>query len=73
MDKYKLYLQDLVFLLKENFEQAKVNQSASKGEFNKGVSTGIYQCLDLVKQQAVSFGIPLSELGIDDFTLEDLL
>jgi hypothetical protein len=34
---------------------------------------GVYECLDLIKQQATAFDIPLSEIGINDYTLEDFL
>lgn len=73
MEQYKFFIQDLVALLKEKLEQAKENQSTSKDNFNKGVSMGIYECLDLIKQQAEVFEIPLNEIGINNYPLEDFL
>lgn len=73
MEQYKFFIQDLVVLLKEKLEQAKKNQSISNDDFRKGVSMGVYECLDLIKQQATAFDIPLSEIGINDYTLEDFL
>lgn len=73
MEQYKFFIQDLVVLLKEKLEQAKENQSISSDDFSKGVSMGVYECLDLIKQQATAFDIPLIEIGINDYPLEDFL
>jgi hypothetical protein len=74
MELYKYFLKDLTFLLKERLERAKEAQIASKtDEFAIGVSMGIYECLDLIKQQAEAFEIPLKELGLDDYPLENYL
>lgn len=73
MDRYKLFLQDLVFLLKERLEKAKENQYSSKNDYNLGISMGIYECIDLIKQQSNTHMIPLEDLGLNDFPLEDYL
>ncbi len=73
MEQYKYFLKDLVTLLKEKLEQAKENQGISKSEFDKGVSMGVYECIDLIKQQANSFEIPLKEIDLEDYPLENYL
>jgi hypothetical protein len=69
MEKYKFFLQDLVVLLKQRLEQAK-EQQITGDIFEKGVSMGIYECLDLIKQQAKTFDIPLDDLGLENYLLE---
>ena len=73
MEKYKYYLQDLVFLLKDELEKAKENQTLPVDDFNSGVSAGIYTCLNIIKQQAIAFDIPLNEIHLDDINLEDYI
>jgi hypothetical protein len=73
METYKFFLQDLVALLKEDLEQAKQKKRISNDDFDKGLSMGIYTCLDLIKQQAQAFDIPLSEIGLKDYPLEKFL
>lgn len=70
MEKYKLYLIDLVTLLKERIEQATATES---DRYNKGITMGIYEALDLIKSQAQAFDISLEEIGLDDFNLEQFL
>lgn len=73
MENYKYFIQDLVLLLKERLEEAKQNQTLPIDDFNKGLSMGIYECIDLIKQQAEVFNIPLEEVGLDNYKLEDFL
>ena len=73
MEQYKFFIQDLVVLLKEKLEQSRERQISTNDEFDKGVNMGIYESLDLIKQQANAFGIPLQEIGLDDFCMEQLL
>ena len=69
MEQYKFFMQDLAVLLKEKLEQSKERQLLTNSEFDKGVNMGIYECLDLIKQQADAFGIPLQEIGLDKVNL----
>lgn len=73
MEKYKYYTQDLVVLLKEELEKAKENQTSPVDDFNSGISAGIYNCLNIVRQQAIAFDIPLKEIHLDDINLEDYI
>jgi hypothetical protein len=90
MNTYKLFLQDLTFLLKEKLEQAKEIETASSPKFleentienkdnelniafNKGITMGLYEAIDLIKQQSIAFQIPLEELGLDDYVIENYL
>ncbi len=71
-ETYKLYLQDLVVLLKERLEQAKKDQ-VPEDDFKKGISFGLYESLSLIASQAEAFGIPLNEIGLDGYVLENYI
>lgn len=72
MEQYKLFLQDTIFLLKEKFELAKAQQMPDDS-FQKGISFGLYDALDLIKSQARAFSIPLDDIGLGDYNLEEYL
>lgn len=63
--KYKLFLQDLVYILKERLEN-----STSDTAFNMGEQMECYSILDIIKQQAEAFHIPLDEINLKDYDLE---
>ena len=73
MEHYKFFLEDLVYLLKEKLERSQKDQTLNKNSFYEGVNMGIYECLDLIKQQAKAFEIPLDEIGLKDCNLESYL
>lgn len=66
--KYKLFLQDLVYLLKERLEN-----STSDTEFNMGGQIECYSILDMIKQQAEVFNIPFDEINLKDYDLEKFM
>ncbi len=68
--KYKLYLQDLVTILKERLEDT-IKKECS--EFDLGVQMECYNILDIIKQQAEVFNIPLAELGLEHYDLEKFM
>ena len=68
--KYKLYLQDLVTILKERLEDI-IKKECS--EFDLGVQMECYNILDIIKQQAEVFNIPLDELGLKHYDLEKFM
>ncbi len=68
--KYKLYLQDLVTILKERLEDT-IKKECS--EFDLGVQMECYNILDIIKQQAEVFNIPLDELGLEHYDLEKFM
>lgn len=72
MEKKLFFLQDLVYLLKEKIENFK-SKETSDDEFTKGIIMGLYESLDLIKQQASAFEIPLSEIGLENYDLESFL
>ncbi len=73
MEKYKFFIQDLIVLLKERLERPKEHQLKSNIDYNKGVNMGIYETLDLIKEQANAFGIPLEDIGLDSYQIEKFL
>ena len=64
-ETYRLYLRDLVYLLKER--HAKLKKEIGKDDFNSGVEFGYYAIIDLIENQADSFQIDTSEFGFNDF------
>ena len=68
--KYKLYLQDLVAILKERLEDT---MKEGYSEFDLGMQMECYNILDIIKQQAEAFNIPLAELGLEHYDLEKFM
>lgn len=68
--KYRYYLYDLGFLLKEDALEAKREREAAKGseayEFHNGRVMAYYEVITLMQQQAEGFDIPLEELRLED-------
>jgi hypothetical protein len=76
MNTYKSYLIDLVFLLKEKLEETSSRERNTVAEdkvFESGIVMGYYTALDLIKSQAIAFGIPIEEIGLKDYDLEKFL
>jgi hypothetical protein len=61
-ETYKNYLRDLIYILKENFQ----NQS-SKTEFDSGIKLQLQNTIDLIENQANAFQIDLNEIGFYEF------
>ena len=68
--KYKLYLQDLVAILKERLEDTMKEEYS---EFDLGMQMECYNILDIITQQAEAFNIPLVELGLEHYDLEKFM
>ena len=68
--KYKLYLQDLVAILNERLEGTMKEEYS---EFDLGMQMECYNILDIIKQQAEAFNIPLAELGLEHYDLEKFM
>ena len=68
--KYKLYLQNLVAILKERLEDTMKEEYS---EFDLGMQMECYNILDIIKQQAEAFNIPLAELGLGHYDLEKFM
>ena len=68
--KYKLYLQELVAILKERLEDTMKEEYS---EFDLGMQMERYNILDIIKQQAEAFNIPLAELGLEHYDLEKFM
>ena len=68
--KYKLYLQDLVAILKERLEDTMKEEYS---EFDLGMQMECCNILDIIKQQAEVFHIPLAELGLEHYDLEKFM
>lgn len=77
-ERYKWYLYDLGFLIKEYALDAKKRFVESKGTekemYEAGERMAFYSVVTLMQQQAEGFGIPLSDLRLDDINPDrDLL
>ena len=68
--KYKLYLQDLVAILKERLEDTMKEECS---EFDLGMQMECYNILDILQPQAEAFNIPLAELGLEHYDLEKFM
>nr|BFF09229.1 hypothetical protein GCM10025699_05320 [Microbacterium flavescens] len=73
-----LYLHDLGDLVKRSAVQARARRDAAlneaEGPFEAGRLFAYVEVISLMQQQAVAFGIDLTELGLDDIDPErDLL
>jgi hypothetical protein len=68
--KYKYYLYDLGFLLKEEVLKVKRERDNAKGTPDYGYASGqllaLYGVITLMQQQAEGFGISLEELRLED-------
>ena len=75
--KHANYLHDLGYLLREAGEEAKQDTetaASTDSAFHKGRLMAYVEVLSLMQQQAVAFGLPLSDLGLDGLNPErDLL
>lgn len=71
--KYRLYLQDLGLLIKENAlkvkDQAKASMDTER-KFLQGILYGYARVISLMQQEAEAFGIGLDELRLDDIKPE---
>jgi hypothetical protein len=74
---YYYFLKDLTDILKEKLIESNNEVKASLKEpdilFNKGKLIGYYDVITLIKTQAISFNIDLSEIGLFDFKIEKYL
>ena len=73
MEKYKYFLDDLVGLLKEKLENAHEDMLLKNTNSSKDRVFAFYETLDLIKSQAKVFGIPLSEIGLNNYNIEKFL
>ena len=77
--KYKWYLYDLGYLLKERALEAKEKKllapaNTPEREFESGRALAYYEVISLLLGQAVGFDIPLEDLRLEDFNPDrDLL
>ena len=69
-DTYKNYLRDLGYLVREHALESLGDRDTAKTDeersFADGCLMGFYQVVSLMQHQAEVFGIPLSELCLDD-------
>jgi hypothetical protein len=60
---HPLYLRDLADLLIREARRAAADAPDPPGDWDIGYLTALVSALDLMKQQAVAFGLPLTDLG----------
>lgn len=67
--KYKYYLEDLGYLLREQALEAKARRDAAQDKddrlFHSGILLAYYAVISLMQQHAAGFDIPLEELRLD--------
>ena len=64
-ETYRLYLRDLVYLLKERQSELKLEDE--KDEFTNGIEFSYNAVIDLIESQAESFQIETSDFGFNEF------
>ncbi|MGL0870686.1 hypothetical protein [Vibrio vulnificus] len=76
-EKYRNYLVDLGSIAKEYAQEAIEEYEEAKGSteegFKAGYMMGFHRIITLMQQQAESFDIPLSELGLSDIDDSEFL
>ncbi len=74
-DKYKNYLWDLIFILKEKALEAKKSvDESNQDDYNSGYLMAFYEIIDLMKHQADAFTIKQDDIGLADIDADrDLL
>lgn len=66
-DKYKNYLLDLSFIIKERALNAKKSlDDSNQDDYNSGYLMAFYEILDLMKHQADAFNIQQDDIGLAD-------
>jgi hypothetical protein len=60
---HALYLRDLADLLIEEARRAAADAPNPPGDWSSGYLVALVSVLDLMKQQAVAFGLPMRDLG----------
>ncbi len=75
MDKYKDYLRDLGFLIKEVAMESKHQYLKTLGsdenQFAAGYVMGLHRIVSLMQQQAKGFNISLKEICLEDIDPEE--
>ena len=61
-DTYRLFIRDLIYLLKEN-----IDEHQESDDFSLGVKQGYSEIVDLIESQADAFNIDLKKIGFNDF------
>jgi hypothetical protein len=67
--KFENYLFDLGLQIKDYALQAKkdaVDQSKNDSEFKLGYLCGFHRVVSLMQQQAIAFGIPFKDIGLEN-------
>jgi hypothetical protein len=72
-DKYKNYLRDLGMEIVHQAESAKARPLGASDDYYKGRLFSYYEILDLMRQQAATFGIDASDIGLERVQIEHLL
>jgi hypothetical protein len=61
---YKLYLRDLIYLIKENIHEMNPEKD---NDFDIGLKLGYEQVIMMIQNQASAFQINLDDIGFNDF------
>ena len=63
-EKYRHYLRDLIYLIKENIQEMKPEKN---NDFEIGLKCGYEQILETIQNQIIAFEIDLEEIGFNDY------
>lgn len=67
------YLHDLGREIVSLAKRIQTESQSTEDQFQRGRCFAIYEVLSLMKQQAETFGITTSEIGLEEFDIEKLL
>jgi len=73
-NSYRYYLEDMICILRQKGESIKEDfLNKDKDEFLSGQLFAYYEILDLIKSQAIAFGLDLRKIKLDELEPEDFL
>ncbi len=73
-NSYQYYLEDVIHILRQKGESIKEDfLNKDKDEFLSGQLFAYYEILDLIKSQAIAFGLDLRKIKLDELEPEDFL
>ena len=72
-ERYKNYLHDLGLEILDLANQARNRLATERTDYCEGRLFSYYEILDLMKQEALTFEIPLGDIGLEGVKIEDFL
>ena len=63
-EQYKWYVRDVVYSLRERGAEAAQTAASSDSDFHRGAALAYREVLSRMKNEAVTFELPLDEIGL---------